>query len=66
MLPSGFFQTASMVVEPELTPVATPFPEACPVEIVAMDVMLDFQESCAEFVTSSTRPVVPEVPNARN
>src|SRR5271165_6402017 len=63
-----------MVELPALTPWPWPgvvgqyagvLPEAT-VQTVAMFVRLDFHESCGEFVTSSWRPVDPEVASAMN
>ncbi len=64
--PSGFFNSAVMVLVPRLTPVAIPLPEARPVVIVATDGMLESQVNCGELVTSSSRPFDPNVASAMN
>jgi hypothetical protein len=61
-LESGFVHSAVMVLVPTLTPVTTP-----PVGLtVAMVGMVELQARLEELVTSSCRPVVPEVPRAMN
>jgi hypothetical protein len=60
-LASGFVHSAVMLLEPAPTPVTTPA-----ALMVATDVMLELQARLEELVTSSCRPVVPEVPRAIN
>ena len=65
-VPSGFFTSAVIVVLPWLKPVTTPLPDANPDVIVAIDGMLDVHVVCDELVTSTSKPVVPEVASAMN
>jgi hypothetical protein len=63
---SGFCTSAVIVVLPWLTPVMTPLPDASPDVMVAIDGMLDFHVVCGELVTSTSKPVVPDVASAMN
>jgi hypothetical protein len=65
-VPSGFCTSAVIVVLPWLAPVTTPLPDASPDVMVAIDGMLDFHVVCVELVTSTSKPVVPEVASAMN
>src|ERR1700733_1211273 len=64
--PSGFFNSALIVLVPWLTPVTMPLPEASPVVTVATDGMLESHVICGELVSSSSRPLAPNVASAMN
>lgn len=66
MEPLGFFTSAVMVVLPWAAPVTTPSPVESPDVTVAIDGMLELHVVCGEFVTSTSRPVVPDVASAMN
>jgi hypothetical protein len=63
---SGFFTSAVIVVLPWLAPVTTPFPDPSPDVMDAIVGILDVHVVCGELVTSTSRPVVPEVASAMN
>jgi hypothetical protein len=66
MEPLGFFTSAVMVVLPWAAPVTIPSPVGSPVVTDAIDGMLELHVVCGELVTSTSRPVVPDVASAMN
>ena len=66
MEPLGFFTSAVMVVLPAAAPVTTPLPDESPDVTDATDGTLELHVVCGELVTSTSRPVVPDVASAMN